>query len=181
MLDAWARIWPGPPLAGVALGETWTHAPPATTAPPRFGLVPFHKLSQWLSYSLFEPLEGAGVTITEIDELTGLPEYRNGGLFLDAGVLELVDRGNASCTHEVSWSEARHRMARVDGRVARRLGRVVREEALSTLELPFARILEGGSWRAGRVIAQRAARGRSAAQNRRATARCSDVRRGVYA
>ena len=50
-------------------------------------IVPFHKLSQWLAYSLIEPLEEAGVAVTRIDELTGLPEYRNGGLLVDLGVI----------------------------------------------------------------------------------------------
>jgi len=39
--------------------------------------MPFHKLSQWLTYSLLEPFEWAGVRIHRLDELTGLPEYRN--------------------------------------------------------------------------------------------------------
>ena len=53
--------------------------------------MPLHKLSQWLTYSLIEPLQGAGVTVTDIDGLTGLAEYRNGGLFVDAGVLVARD------------------------------------------------------------------------------------------
>ena len=53
--------------------------------------MPLHKLSQWLTYSLIEPLQRAGVTVTDIDGLTGLAEYRNGGLFLDAGVVALRD------------------------------------------------------------------------------------------
>ena len=51
------------------------------------GLVPLHKLSQWTTYSLLEPMEAAGLTVTGLDELTGLAEYRNGGLFVDGGVL----------------------------------------------------------------------------------------------
>ena len=51
------------------------------------GLVPLHKLSQWLAYSLIEIFEEAGVEVAGIDALTGLPEYRNGGLLIDAGVL----------------------------------------------------------------------------------------------
>src|SRR5439155_6134918 len=51
------------------------------------GIVPFHKLSQWLVYSLIEPLQEAGFTITDTGGLTGLAEYRNGGLFLDCGVI----------------------------------------------------------------------------------------------
>ena len=46
-------------------------------------LVPFHKLSQWLSYSLIESLERSGLKVLHIDQLTGLAEYRNGGLFVD--------------------------------------------------------------------------------------------------
>ena len=55
------------------------------------GLVPLHKLSQWLAYSLIEPLQWAGIEVTDIDGLTGLAEYRNGGLFIDTGVLTLRD------------------------------------------------------------------------------------------
>ena len=60
-------------------------------AVPGDGLVPFHKLSQWLTYSLVEPLEAAGLPVAEIDGLTGLAEYRNGGLFIDCGVIEPRD------------------------------------------------------------------------------------------
>ena len=52
--------------------------------------MPLHKLSQWLAYSLIEPLQQAGITVTDIDGLTGLAEYRNGGLFVDTGVLALA-------------------------------------------------------------------------------------------
>ncbi len=63
--------------------------------------MPFHKLSQWLSYSLIEPLEWAGFEVVAMDGLTGLPEYRNGGLFLDAGVLALKDPAEAKQPHAV--------------------------------------------------------------------------------
>jgi hypothetical protein len=146
VLRALGPIWPGrEKLAGRPLGDVWKH--------PRFGLVPFHKLSQWLSYSLFEPLEAAGVTITDIDELTGLPEYRNGGLFLDAGVLELVEPQERELTHEVS-SELVIEWRALTVALLDRLAELVRKKlGLSAAELPLARILEGGSWRAGRAIA----------------------------
>jgi hypothetical protein len=51
------------------------------------GWMPFHKLSQWLTYSLLEPFEWAGVKVRQLDALTALPEYRNGGLLIDSGVL----------------------------------------------------------------------------------------------
>jgi hypothetical protein len=64
--------------------------------------VPFHKLSQWLAYSLVEVFEEAGVPVHGLDELTGLPEYRNGGLFLDLGVLALRDPALAEAPLPVS-------------------------------------------------------------------------------
>ena len=74
VLDALSPIWPSGSRSRRRLATCWQH--PAH----RRGLVPFHKLSQWLTYSLVEPLEGAGLTVVELDALTGLPEYRNGGL-----------------------------------------------------------------------------------------------------
>src|SRR5258708_10200418 len=48
LLRGFGAIWPGRhSLGGVNLGDVWQH---------RVGLVPFHKLSQWLAYSLIEPL-----------------------------------------------------------------------------------------------------------------------------
>ncbi len=83
LLDALGTIWPGRiSLGGVPLGDCGRHA-----AVPGDRTVPFHKLSQWLAYSLVEPLEGAGLRVEGLGELTGLAEYRNGGLFLDGGVL----------------------------------------------------------------------------------------------
>jgi hypothetical protein len=147
VLGALGPIWPGRErLAGKSLGDVWRHS--------RFGLVPFHKLSQWLSYSLFEPLEAAGVVIDGIDELTGLPEYRNGGLFLDAGVLELSDPRASELEHEV-WSDLVIEWRALTVILLDRLAELVRENAgLSPAELPLARVLEGGSWRAGRAIAR---------------------------
>jgi hypothetical protein len=57
-------------LGGVDLGDTWRH-PLARAEDATDGLVPFHKLSQWLSYSLIEPLEWAGFSVVDIDGLTG--------------------------------------------------------------------------------------------------------------
>ena len=64
--------------------------------------MPLHKLSQWLAYSLIEPLQTAGIEVTDIDGLTGLAEYRNGGLFVDTGVLAFRDADAAQREHEVA-------------------------------------------------------------------------------
>jgi len=146
VLSALGPIWPGrEKLAGKPLGDVWRHS--------SFGFVPFHKLSQWLSYSLLEPLEAAGIVIDGIGELTGLPEYRNGGLFLDAGVLELVEPRAAELEHEV-WSDLVIEWRALTVVLLDRLAEAVRSKlGLSADELPLARVLEGGSWSAGRAIA----------------------------
>jgi len=120
---------------------------------PDVGRVPFHKLSQWLSYSLAEPLEQAGVRVVALDELTGLAEYRNGGLFVDAGVLVprqasvLADAHLVSSTEVVEWRALTVALLdRTAAEMRRRLG-------LSPEALPLAKVLEGGTWRAGRRLA----------------------------
>jgi hypothetical protein len=50
---------------------------------------------------LLEPLEAAGLSITGLDELTGLPEYRNGGLLLDFGLIQ--PRDERFWTHPGRW------------------------------------------------------------------------------
>lgn len=147
VLRALGPIWPGrEKLAGKPLGDVWRHG--------SFGLVPFHKLSQWLSYSLLEPLEAAGLTIEGVGELTGLPEYRNGGLFLDAGVLSLVEPRAAELEHAVS-SELVIEWRALTVALLDVLAELVRQRlGLSAEQLPLAKVLEGGSWRAGRAIAQ---------------------------
>ena len=44
-------------------------------------LVPFHKLTGWTTYSLVEPIEKIlGWKFDGLEDMTGLPEYRNGAL-----------------------------------------------------------------------------------------------------
>ena len=87
LLQALGPIWPGRlSLGGVPLGDCWRH-PAIRRDDPTDGLMPIHKLSQWLSYSLIEPLQAAGIAVTDIDGLTGLAEYRNGGLLIDSGMI----------------------------------------------------------------------------------------------
>jgi hypothetical protein len=152
LLEGFGPIWmTGSAEGGVALGDTWRH-PYAGGSGATAGWVPFHKLSQWLAYSLFEPLEWAGRNITDRDALTGLPEYRNGGLLLDTGVLALNDPDEAQRAHDagsdlvVEWRALT--VALLD-----ELATLVRVR-LGMPELPLACILEGGTWAAGREIAQ---------------------------
>src|SRR4029078_12938746 len=87
LLQQLGPVWPSRLLLdGIALGDCWKH-PALATNDATSGLMPLHKLSQWLAYSLIEPLQRSGIRVTDIDGLTGLAEYRNGGLFVDTGVL----------------------------------------------------------------------------------------------
>jgi hypothetical protein len=146
-------IWPSRlSLGGVALGDVWRH-PAVRARDASDGLVPFHKLSQWLTYSLLEPLEAAGLTVTELDALTGLPEYRNGGLLIDLGVLTPKDPAlpqrplSAGDEPIVEW---RALTVILLDRLAER---VRAELGLDAAAFPLAKLLEGGSWAAGRRIA----------------------------
>ncbi|HYJ29691.1 MAG TPA: DUF1688 family protein [Allosphingosinicella sp.] len=153
LLEALGPIWADRlEIGGVPLGDCWRH-PAMLRGDSSDGLVPLHKLSQWLSYSLIEPLAEAGIETVEIDGLTGLAEYRNGGLFVDTGVLALADPADAGRAHHVSdplivaWRAMTVALLdRMAPLVRARLG-------VGEAEFPLARMLEGGSWAAGRRIA----------------------------
>jgi hypothetical protein len=153
LLLQFGPIWPSRlSLGGLPLGDCWRH-PAIVTDDATNGLVPLHKLSQWLSYSLIEPLQQAGFTVTDIDGLTGLAEYRNGGLFVDTGVLALCDAADADRAHDVS-SELVVEWRALTVALLDRLALAVRRKLnLDAATLPLASVLEGGSWAAGRAIA----------------------------
>lgn len=149
-----APVWPARVvLGGIPLGDVGRH-PAAATGDAGSGLVPFHKLSQWLTYSLLEPLEWLGLKIVGLDRLTGLPEYRNGGFFVDIGVLVPRYPEVLSAAHDatselvVEWRALTVCLLdRVANLVRVRLGK-------DADSLPLAKVLEGGTWSAGRRIAR---------------------------
>jgi hypothetical protein len=148
-------IWPSRLiLGGVPLGDCWKH-PALKTGDATDGLVPLHKLSQWLSYSLIEPLQWAGIEVTDIDGLTGLAEYRNGGLFIDTGVLSLRDPGAARREHTVD-SELVVEWRALTVALLDKLADAIRARLnMDRQSLPLARILQGGTWTAGRNLAKK--------------------------
>ena len=154
VLGGLGSIWPGRyRLGGVDLGDVWRHSA-ARAEDASDGYVPFHKLSQWLTYSLVEPLEWAGVAVTGLADLTGLAEYRNGGLFVDGGVVVPRDPALLGATHAVGSEvvvEWRALTVALLDRVAEEL-RVL--WGLDDVALPLAKVLEGGTWAAGRALAR---------------------------
>ena len=162
VLDAFGPIWPhGPRIGGQSLGDCWRHPGlPVSEHDLSSGYVPFHKLSQWLTYSLIEPFEWTGTPVYGLDALTGLPEYRNGGLLIDGGLLvpqpSLAQLRPLTAASEpiIEWRALT--VAWID-----ELAAAVRQRLADgpggdrAADLPLAAILEGGTWACGRRMAQR--------------------------
>ncbi|AUH73796.1 URC4/urg3 family protein [Legionella sainthelensi] len=154
VLNTFNTIWPARLLFhGVSLGDVWQHKALKTN---ELGseYIPFHKLSQWLTYSLIEPLEHAGLSVNHLDELTGLPEYRNGGLLIDSGLLRIknkIDLEKAYLPDAEIIVEWRALTVALLDELAELIRKKLRK---NQTELPLAKILQGGTWEAGRRIAR---------------------------
>ena len=154
LLYGLSGIWPNTnAIESVPLGDCWRHSAVRGEGLSD-GWMPLHKLSQWMAYSLIEPFEYAGVRVHHIDQLTALAEYRNGGLLLDTGALKLRDAAAAQQTWQpgdeiiVEWRALT--VALLD-----EVADAVRQRLNLTRErLPLACVLEGGTWAAGRELAQ---------------------------
>lgn len=88
VIDGFSDMWPSRmTIDGVRLGDVWSSDSftdkKINSQISTDDLLPFHKLSQWLTYSLLEPIELIlGVKVRNTELLTGLPEYRNGKAFI---------------------------------------------------------------------------------------------------
>ena len=153
VLTGFGEIWPGRyAIGGVNLGDVWPH--PALQG-ENLGseLVPFHKLSQWLTYSLLEPLQELGLEVVGLDELTGLAEYRNGGFCLDIGLLQAKDLAIFEESY-LPGSEVIVEWRSLTVNLLDKIAGAMREKLhLNSTELPLVKILQGGTWAAGRKIA----------------------------
>ncbi|MDH3420056.1 MAG: URC4/urg3 family protein, partial [Gammaproteobacteria bacterium] len=142
-----SSMWPKRiTVSGVNLGDAWWYSPPNER---HRVAVPFHKLSQWLTYSIAETLLRSGWTVCDVEQLTGLAEYRNGGLFIDSGVLRLKEKFMRPSYRIESRAIVEWRALTVYllDRTAERVQSILGQE----LSLP--RILEGGTWHVGRELA----------------------------
>lgn len=158
VLDTLSGVWLTDNTIGrQPLGDCWRHQAVPGAGLSR-GWMPFHKLSQWLTYSLLEPFERAGVVVTELDALTGLPEYRNGGLLLDTGVLRFRDAALA----EKGWAMDDELIVEWRALTVALLDELAPLICghLGAAQLPLACVLEGGTWATGRALATRLRDGR---------------------
>lgn len=152
LIEVFAPLWPeGVHLAGKNMGDVGRHSK-LVRADKSSGYVPLHRLAQWMTYCLIEPFEWGGIEITDLDDMTGLAELRNGGLFVDAGVLMPRDaeafskRWLPDDEFIVEWRALT--VALLDDirpLVADYLGK-------KTDDLTLSRLMQGGSWQAGRAL-----------------------------
>ncbi|KAI0923090.1 hypothetical protein AcV5_009913 [Taiwanofungus camphoratus] len=168
LIEGLSPIWPATraTLGGVALGDVWPcRALKAGAVAEGDDLVPFHKLTGWITYSLVEPIEKVlGWRFEGVEHMTGLPEYRNGGLLVDLGVLtlrpEVIPRSfypdsNSSIpklppSHPaiVEWRAMTViELDRVADAIRAKLG-------LTAAQLTLAQVLESATWKGGREIAK---------------------------
>lgn len=153
VLDALGPIWPGRLAAnGVNLGDVWKHS--QLSKDDMDSLVVFHKLSQWMTYSLVEPIEEAGFKVVGAEKLTGLAEYRNGGLIIDSGLIQVKDPAHLQTSWApdsdfiIEWRALTiYFLDQIAGEVQKAIGR-------TSVEFPLAKVLEGGTWWAGRFLAK---------------------------
>jgi len=126
---------------------------------------PFHKLTQWLAYSLMVPfVRILGFRWIHEEMATGLPEYRNGGLFVDLQALSLkkhvlkeglevsgenVPKFSATSDVIVEWRAMT--VALLDELYATISSRLLAQG----VKLSMAQMLEAGTWKSGRELAAR--------------------------
>lgn len=165
LIEGLNPIWPSRlSFGGVSLGDVWPC--PAldinnTTHDDSNNLVPFHKLTMWLTYSLVEVLEKKlKWRLDGIEDMTGLPEYRNGGLLVDLGVLSLKEGALPIDTNSGLPRVAPSHPAIVEWRAMTiieldRIADAIRKQlGLRTDQLTLAQVLESATWKGGREIAK---------------------------
>ncbi len=163
-------IWPKDrtTVAGHAIGDAWPlstlkkEAKSANSEDPSAGIQPFHKLTQWLTYSLMVPFQRVlGMRWINAEHLTVLAEYRNGGLLVDLGALTLkkdaLDRGLLASEQELPLFDPADDVIVEWRALTVALLDIVYGMVLSRMEkgvhLTMAQVLEAGTWKSGREIA----------------------------
>ncbi len=163
-------IWPKDrtTLSGAPIGDVWPLRilqSQAQSDDLAAGFQPFHKLTQWLVYSLMVPFQRIlGIAWASSEQLTALAEYRNGGLFVDLGALTLkedalrrglkasgrdlprFDAGDDVIVEWRSMTIALHDL--LYEKIKARLGE-------AGVNLSPSQFLEAGTWKCGREIAAR--------------------------
>jgi hypothetical protein len=89
-----------------------------------------------------------------LDALTALAEYRNGGLLIDSGVLVPKHAAVLGEAHRADSEVIVEWRALTVALIDRLADRVRDQIGLTPAELPLAKVLQGGTWSAGRYLAR---------------------------
>ncbi|KIW15819.1 hypothetical protein PV08_05869 [Exophiala spinifera] len=168
LLPAWPKS--RPQLDGQPIGDAWPLAVLGSTADGSkqtnvsMTIQPFHKLTQWLAYSLSVPFSKLLDRRWQNMEFgTGLPEYRNGGLFVDLQVLRLKEstlcQGKTASGQELPLFDATSDMivewrAMTVALLDRLHGLINEHFKAQGVSLTMAQVLEAGTWKSGRELAK---------------------------
>jgi len=154
IIQGFESIWPHN-LSGVNRGDAWCYHPLKILGKVGSDIVPFHKLSQWLMLSWLEPIQELGnIEILNVDDHTCLAEYRNGGLLIDSGILSLKEPSNAARLWDVGSELIVEWRAMTVACIDIVAEGVRKKFGKSKEELGLAQVLEGGTWRTGRILAE---------------------------
>ncbi|ETO23574.1 hypothetical protein RFI_13605, partial [Reticulomyxa filosa] len=145
-------IWPQR-VSRVRNGDVWSHNHLKIIGKPGSDMVPFHKLIQWLCYSIVEEFTTYGIKFEHLDDLTCLPEYRNGGLLIDTGVIVIKDTVDTDMTYHVGSELIVEWRALTVALIDEIADHVRKQLGKTKAEFPMSQVLEGGTWRAGRELA----------------------------
>ncbi|KAI4848402.1 DUF1688-domain-containing protein [Aureobasidium sp. EXF-8845] len=162
-------IWPKDrtQIDGTPIGDAWPlkvlERQNDVDKDAKKNIQPFHKLTQWLAYSLMVPFVNImGYSWRNAELGTGLPEYRNGGLFVDLGVLtlkpEALERGQRASGQELpmfkdSGDEIVEWRALTVALLDEVYGIIKKDMVEQGVEFSMAQMLEAGSWKSGRELA----------------------------
>ncbi|OQE28294.1 hypothetical protein PENSTE_c003G02917 [Penicillium steckii] len=167
LLPAWPKN--RTQISGVPIGDAWplkvleNLSSGQQSENDTLKIQPFHKLTQWLAYSLSVPfIRILQFKWDNIDQGTGLPEYRNGGLFVDLGVLKLKDdvlkQGLENSGQRVPSFDATSDVivewrAMTVALLDSLHGLISDHFAQQGVRLSMTQMLEAGAWKGGRELA----------------------------
>ena len=131
----------GAKLGGTSLGDVWRH-PAIRTGDKTRELLPFHAFAQRLSLSFVEPLAEAGITVTELGQLTAPATHQICSDFLTLGVIRCRHTAIGRLAHPTS-SDIVVELRALSVALADRLAdHLCAELRITTTDLPVVRILD---------------------------------------
>ncbi|WP_162009421.1 DUF1688 family protein [Labrenzia sp. CE80] len=150
LLDGLSPLWQGGAMLDeVILGDTWQHTS-SMQAMSVSDLVPFHLPALAIFYSFIEPLAWVGLSVSDLETVSGLANLEHAALFLACGVIEFE-----TDTSETSHKQAVELRAMTLCLLSELAKRLRSELDADETSLPLTCVQEGGTLPAGRAIARK--------------------------